>query len=321
MTPSTVLSVSTLFSAILLAAIATLTSSDDVTILKPTEYSNSVGIDPSEIRFVRNVLDVCSDRERFPVVVVVVCSSVGHFQRRDVIRQTWANRNVSGLRVVFVVGRSPDDPVSEDVISDESRRWGDVVQADFVDTYANLTRKSIAALRWVALHARCAGHVLKSDDDSFVNTPLLVNDLRTTVHRKFVMGNVIAAARPVREPEQKWHTPESAYRSAIYPTYASGAAYIISGDAVDAMLDASSTTPFFWIEDVYVTGMLARAAGVQLIVNGKFDGYRDLMDVCAVRKHIVQHRISDDMMRTMWTAIGDRRTADICARRNHPDQL
>ena len=66
--------------------------------------------------------------------------------------------------------------------------------------------------------------------------------------------------------------------------------------------------------------MLARAAGVQLIVNGKFDGYRDLTDVCAVRKHIVQHRVSDDMMRKLWTAIGDRRTASIC-RRNRVDRL
>jgi len=304
-------------SAILLSA---LTSSYDVTTLKPSEYADPVGVDPSDIRFVRNVLDVCSDRDPHPVVVVVVCSSVGHFQRRDVIRQTWAARNVTGLRVVFVLGQSPNGPAINDSVNvdDEARRWGDVVQADFVDTYANLTRKSIAALRWVALHARCASHVLKADDDSFVNTPLLVGDIRATVHRKFVMGNVIAAARPVRDQDQKWHTPESAYRPAIYPTYASGAAYIVSGDAVDAMLAASRTTPFFWIEDVYVTGMLARAAGVQLIVNGKFDGYRDLTDVCAVLKHIVQHRVSDEMMRKLWTVIGDARTAAIC-RRNRAD--
>jgi beta-1,3-galactosyltransferase 1 len=304
------LSDSAILSFVLIVATVPLIScGDDFTTLKPSDYSAPVGIRPSEIRFIRNVIEVCADQQEPPVVVVVVCSSVGNFRRRDVIRQTWANRQVSGLRVVFMLGRPPTDTANADAVEsavdDEWRRWGDVIQADFVDTYANLTRKSIAALRWVSMNARCAGHVLKSDDDTFVNTPLLVADLRTTTHRKFVMGNAIAAARPVREPDQKWHTPESAYRRAIYPTYASGAAYVVSGDAVDAMLDASATTPFFWIEDVYITGMLARTAGVQLIVNGKFDGYRDLADACAVRRHIVLHRIVDDRMRKLWKVVAD----------------
>lgn len=290
----------------------------DFTTLQPSDYAAPVGVRPSSIQFIHNVLNICTDQQSPVVVVVAVCSSVGNFLRRDVIRQTWADRQVPGLRVVFILGRPPTtldaakiDAV-ESAVGDEARRYGDVVQADFVDTYANLTRKSIVALRWVSLHARCASHVLKADDDTFVNTPLLVDDMRATTHRKFVMGNAIAAARPVREPDQKWHTPTSAYRRAIYPTYVSGAAYVVSGDAVDAMLDASTTTPFFWIEDIYVTGMLARNAGVQLIVNGKFDGYRDLVDECAVRRHISLHRIFDDRMRKLWKTVTDERKGAEC---------
>ena len=216
-------------------------------------------------RYLHTVDDVCSSHGGPIRAVVVVCSAVENVARRDAIRRSWgAPRHVAalGLRVVYVVGRAPG---RDGDVSVEARRHGDVVQADFADSYANLGVKSLAALRWAAERAACARFVVKSDDDVFVNAPLLSRDLAATAHRRFVMGHVIARARPVRTRGAKWYTPTSLYGADVYPTYVSGAAYVISGDGVLPLLRAAAArSSVFWIEDVYVTGMLARAAGLQV---------------------------------------------------------
>ena len=43
----------------------------------------------------------------------------------------------------------------------------------------------------------------------------------------------------------------------FFPSYCAGLAVIMSRDVVQEMYQASFSTPFFWIDDVYLTGMLA----------------------------------------------------------------
>jgi len=256
--------------------------------------------------YLQKVDDVCTDA-RSPagqlLGVIVVCSAVENRARRDAIRGTWGSPEHLkglGLRVVYVLGRA--EGRDGDVLV-EARRHSDIIQADFVDSYANLSVKSLAALRWAAEYAACARFVVKTDDDAFINTHLLSRDLAGTAHRRFVMGYVIAGAQPDRTPGSKWFTPVSIYSSDVYPTYASGVAYVISGDGVRPLLRAAAGSRVFWIEDVYVTGMLARAAGLQLIVNGKFYGYRPMSDDCAVRNHIALHRVNASDMYKWWTVV------------------
>jgi len=266
--------------------------------------------------YLQTVDDVCPPTAQL-LAVIVVCSAVENSARRDAIRRTWGSPEHLtrlGLRVVYVLGRAKG---RDREVLVEGRRYGNVVQADFVDSYSNLSVKSLAALNWAAWHAACARFLVKTDDDSFINVHLLSHDLSNSAHRRFVMGHVIARAQPVRTPGAKWFTPVSIYSSDVYPTYASGAAYVISGDAVRPLLRAAAGSRVFWIEDVYVTGMLARAAGIQLIVNGKFDGYRTMPDDCAVQNHIALHRVSADEMYKLWTIV----TADTDRRRCHAQML
>ena len=253
--------------------------------------------------YLQKVDDVCTDAQSQLLAVIVVCSAVENSARRDAIRGTWGSPEhlmELGLRVVYILGRA--EGRDGDLLV-EGQRHGDVVQADFIDSYSNLSVKSLAALHWAADYAACARFIVKTDDDTFINTHLLSHDLLGTAHRRFVMGHVIARAQPVRVPGTKWFTPISLYSSDVYPTYASGAAYVISGDGIRPLLRAAASSRVFWIEDVYVTGMLARVAGLQLIVNGKFDGYRPLPDDCAVRNHIAIHRVSASEMYKLWTII------------------
>ena len=54
-------------------------------------------------------------------------------------------------------------------LENESRRYCDLVQGDFVDSYHNLSYKGIMGNLWVAEFCAQADFVVKTDDDMFVD--------------------------------------------------------------------------------------------------------------------------------------------------------
>jgi len=52
---------------------------------------------------------------------------------------------ISGLKTVFMIGRSLNETVNE-LIVEEAENFGDIVQEDFMDTYRNLTIKTVRSL-------------------------------------------------------------------------------------------------------------------------------------------------------------------------------
>lgn len=63
----------------------------------------------------------------------------------------------------------------------------------------------------------------------------------------------------------KWHVSLEEYPKRLYPTFLSGWAYVITQPAAAAIMTAARARDHalpFWIDDVYMTGMLAATAGV-----------------------------------------------------------
>lgn len=67
-------------------------------------------------------------------------------------------------------------------LESENDRYHDILQGSFKDTYRNMTYKHIMALKWVLYYCPEVRYVLKSDDDTFVNTPVLMRTLAQVVH-------------------------------------------------------------------------------------------------------------------------------------------
>ena len=67
----------------------------------------------------------------------------------------------------------------------------------------------------------------------------------------------------VRDPKSKWYIPRSEFPEDFFPTYCSGSAFVFTPDVARDMYNASLHTPFFWVDDFYVTGLLAKNVGVQ----------------------------------------------------------
>jgi len=272
-------------------------------------------------------------------VLIVVCSAVENIDRRNAIRSTWGDTGrltAAGVSLVFLVartdpGRSP--PGIERRVAAEYRHQGDVVQADFIDDYVNLTAKTVAALRWAARACPRVSYVMKSDDDVYVNLAALTRRLeaeRTTqistfnlddaAARAFIMGQVVDSARPVRDRRSRWYTPTSIYPAEFYPPYTSGTGYVLGASVVRrlvALVDAKlSVFRPFWLEDVYVTGMLATGLpDVRLVHDANFNFRPTLRsrgrrrrtsssdedeEICGYRDAITVHDLTPTELVRLW---------------------
>ena len=64
----------------------------------------------------------------------------------------------------------------------------------------------------------------------------------------------------LRDPKKcmKWCVKYSEFPGRThFPEYCAGLAFVLSASIVPEMYEYSKSTPFFWIDDVYVTGLLA----------------------------------------------------------------
>ncbi|KAK7506772.1 hypothetical protein BaRGS_00002247 [Batillaria attramentaria] len=230
--------------------------------------------------------DACPDEG--PFLLVTVPSAGNHFNERQAIRDTWAS-TVHGaswprigplrqsVRVVFFLG--VEEKTNTTMLKQESERYGDIVQADFKDSYRNLTLKMASVFHWSATYCRNARHVLKLDEDTFVNLPLLL-DLLTLMstnrsHVHYVLGSRHYVDQPVVVRSGKWKVETDAYPLSVFPRYVIGPSYVVSGDAVDDLVRGYQHMPSVSAEDAHFTGILAKTMSVRRIHSPNFGGVID----------------------------------------------
>ena len=237
-----------------------------------------------------------------PYVIIFVHSAPQNTAHRTAIRNSWGSVAIhpdQHTKVIFLLGVTTDEVTSR-MIQTEQEDYHDILQFNIEDVYKNLSLKSLAMLQWVERFCSDVKYVVKVDDDTFLNTPLLISDLHSVVHTNFLMGDIIAGARPIRDLKSKYYTSIGQYRASMYPTYLSGAAYVISGDVIPALTEVAKTTELFWLEDVYVTGLLARRAHAKLIYNSKFGFRIQSLVPCQFSRIIALHRIGPVEMVNGW---------------------
>lgn len=90
-------------------------------------------------------------------------------------------------------------------MKNESSTHNDIIQENFYDSYNNLTIKSIIMLKWLLNNCNRGKFLMKTDDDMFVNLPLLVKLLKTKSNNDGVLiGSLICNAKPITDPKNKW---------------------------------------------------------------------------------------------------------------------
>ncbi|XP_065168529.1 beta-1,3-galactosyltransferase 1-like isoform X1 [Atheta coriaria] len=226
---------------------------------------------------------------------VVVSSAPVNLQNRVAIRETWGSQhNISGMsiKVYFLLGDSTNASVQADIIK-ENEIYNDIVQERFIDSYNNLTLKSIAMLKTFSTFCmQTTTFLMKTDDDMYLNMRPLISMLNSTNTTNVMVGSLICGAKPIKDINNKWYTPSYMYRDRIYPNYLSGTGYVMSIDVVPKLYEAALITPIFHLEDIYITGMLSRVIHVRPRNNGGFTFQKRKFDPCVFKTAFTSHRLS-----------------------------
>uniref|UniRef100_A0A182M3G7 Hexosyltransferase n=1 Tax=Anopheles culicifacies TaxID=139723 RepID=A0A182M3G7_9DIPT len=198
-----------------------------------------------------------------PLVLILIHSAPGNRAKRQTIRDTWGEPDARA-RLIFLIG-AVDSGALQQAIELESRQHDDIVQGNFVDAYRNMTYKHVMALKWSVYHCPGAHYVLKTDDDVFINTPVLYNALAWVVpQRNLLLCQLVPKLSAKRTHRSKWYVSWREYPLRYYPPYCPGYSILYSPDVVRLLYREAQRQPFFWIDDVHITGTVAQKVNVTI---------------------------------------------------------
>jgi len=247
----------------------------------------------------------CCEEER--KVLVMVCSAPSNFLARKAVRNTWGSFNSTKYKLKFLLGVPLNTSIQEK-IDQENTEYGDIVQENFIDTYNNLTLKSIMMFKWYIRCCPKSDYLLKSDDDMFINVTKLNDLLQKSPKVDFLVGNLICRSKPHTNEHSKWYTPKYMYPYPYFPNYLSGTAYLMSRDVAEKLYKVSLTVPLLHLEDVFITGICAVKARVRPRNNKGFTYYHIGRDC---RAHMItNHHFTPSQMYEAWK---DRGPSDNCS--------
>ncbi|XP_071502797.1 beta-1,3-galactosyltransferase 1-like [Diadema antillarum] len=282
-------------------------------ILNTTEWRTY--IDKHEYNYILNPVSKClTDTGTYKRValLIFVASAPKNFHRREAIRRTWGMAGRSETRhveTVFLIGAVADQVTQSD-LHRELINYGDIVQENFVDSYLNLTVKTVAGFKWASKYCQNAKFVMKTDDDMMVNTVRMLTYLRTAPWKNFMAGKAAFDYDVIRDPYSKFYVPYKVLRQDKYPPYCIGIGYVMSIDVVHKVYLTALQTPIFPWEDVFVGMCLHQLGVVPKLLNGFMGGgffddvkgglKKDLTSMSRLRTTFVIHEIPLKYMDLVW---------------------
>ncbi|XP_066962745.1 beta-1,3-galactosyltransferase 5-like isoform X3 [Macrobrachium rosenbergii] len=235
---------------------------DNVSLTGPTV--NSI---PAGVEWLQDLshLQICNKSD--PFILAVVFSAIPNTQQRELIRNTWANPSyykLTKIRAIFVLGATTNETLQQ-AVEEEITQYQDIIQYNFIDSYRNLTYKTIAWMTWVKYNCVDVPWIAKIDDDNVVNpfalNRYLVDRFKENPSPNAIHGRLRVTNKAMRNG--KWVVTKEEYPPDKYPPFVLGPAYIVGRNAIDKLLEYTPYTPFLWLEDVYMTGLVAKAAGIK----------------------------------------------------------
>ncbi|XP_045506904.1 beta-1,3-galactosyltransferase 5-like isoform X2 [Colias croceus] len=241
-------------------------------------------------------------------LVVLVTSAPGHRAARDAVRLTWghyaARRDVA---FAFVLGAPPAELRA--ALDAEDALYGDLVVGRFVDSYSNLTLKTLSMLEWADTYCPRAPRLLKTDDDMFINIPRLLRFAAARANAtNTIWGKVIKKSLPKRTTKSKYYVSPAQFPGKVFPDFATGPAYLVTRDAWGALLAAAWGERYLRLEDVFVTGVLAARRGVRRRHAPEFLNKKVAAHPCAVQRAVSIHMVQFHEQFDLWRKLLDGKT-------------
>ncbi|XP_054633288.1 UDP-GlcNAc:betaGal beta-1,3-N-acetylglucosaminyltransferase 9 isoform X2 [Dunckerocampus dactyliophorus] len=220
-------------------------------------------------------------------MLIAVKSVAADFDKRQVVRRTWGKEDRS-IRTVFLLGVPRNRtalPLWDQLLTYESQIFKDILLWDFEDTFFNLTLKETHFLEWVNHTCPHVRFIFKGDADVYVNIENILELLQ-----------------------------EFVYGAALYPSYAGGGGFVMSGYTARRLSSACQQVELFPIDDVFL-GMCLQLIGIK---PSRHQGFRTFgiarpsaaphlqtFDPCFYRELMVVHSLSVPQIWLMWNLLHD----------------
>lgn len=235
----------------------------------------------------------CGDNDKVacangsPIVLILVHSAPKNAHKRNVIRETWGQHDARA-RLYFLLGAVGTAP-AQAKLHRENQQYNDIIQGNFIDSYRNITYKHIMALKWFVYNCQHVKYLLKTDDDVFVNTPAIYGflggggggggsgDAGSREH-SFLFCRRLEGSRIKRTYRSKWRVSTKELAGWYYPPYCPGFSVVYSADVVHRLYREAQQTPYFWIDDVHVTGTLVQQLKINITSLGDYYMDREQRD-------------------------------------------
>lgn len=196
---------------------------------------------------------VVRNETKVPDFVVLMHTSPLHFELRKALRETWFHSDQRFLSY-FVLGKVTSKTVQKQLNAEDAKHH-DIIQANFMDTYHNLTYKHTTVLKWFVNNCKNVDYLVKMDDDVFMNVPEVLKFLAKNKNKN---DSVIGLRfRPIK-PDRwgKWRITQQQLKDNYYPEFSFGPSTIYSKEFVHKAYRKAHTTRFFWVDDIFVSGFI-----------------------------------------------------------------
>ena len=203
--------------------------------------------------------DFCGrDSGKDLLFIAFVPVSPKKIEYRSVVRTTWGQHQAAfNFKVVFLAGHDDKCTYANKMIKEESEIYGDIVQANFSDTYFNLTTKTMMGFRWVSTYCGNAKYTLKIDDDMVVSVKDLTGYLNALIKNNTHRTNSFLCkyywrSYVYRDKRSKFYLSKEEHPQNYFDPYCDGQAYILTTELTGKMFDVSLHVKQMKFEDVYI---------------------------------------------------------------------
>lgn len=204
---------------------------------------------------------------------------------------------------MFLVGQTNNSKLNN-LLRQEAQVYKDIVIGDFLDTYRNLSLKTLFGLQWSWQYCQ-PKYILKTDEDCYVNVLSLVQWLQeyhvTNGSKPLYAGNIQRNMEVVRDKKDRYYVSIMDIDKHMYPPYASGGGYVFSASLLPKLLTASHKVPIIPVEDACF-GLYMRHIGIKPVHNTRIlpfvfcdstDTSLNERPICHLRDPLVLHGVSD----------------------------
>lgn len=234
-------------------------------------------------------------------LLITITSAPSHEAARMAIRQTWGHfAERRDVAIAFMLGSVANNTINEK-IKKEQYIYGDIIRGKFIDTYDNLTLKTISMLEWVDNYCPKAAFVLKTDDDMYIN----VNRLLAFIEKhnptlRAIYGRLAKKWKPIRNKKSKYYISPQQYKPAVFPDFTTGPAYLFPARLAKELYSSALNHTYFKLEDVFVTGIVANGLKIKRIHVPEFLNKRVSLTPCSVQRGISIHMVKGVEQYDLW---------------------